>query len=55
MRVAVEEVHEVTDELVDAARRLLPQLSGSATPLGRPLGGLDSCVAILYFTVRLIN
>jgi ribosomal protein S18 acetylase RimI-like enzyme len=34
MRVAVEEVHEVTGELVDAARHLVPQLSGSATPLG---------------------
>jgi ribosomal protein S18 acetylase RimI-like enzyme len=34
MRVAVEEVNEVTDELVDAVRRLLPQLSGSAPPLG---------------------
>jgi ribosomal protein S18 acetylase RimI-like enzyme len=34
MRLAVEEVHEVTGELVDATRRLLPQLSGSATPLG---------------------
>jgi ribosomal protein S18 acetylase RimI-like enzyme len=33
MRVKVEVVHQVTDELVDAAGRLLPQLSTSATPL----------------------
>jgi hypothetical protein len=30
MSVEVEAVHQVTDELVDAARRLLPQLSSSA-------------------------
>jgi ribosomal protein S18 acetylase RimI-like enzyme len=34
MSVEVEAVHQVTDELVDAVRRLLPQLSGSAAPLG---------------------
>lgn len=34
MRVEVEAVGQVTDELVDAAGRLLPQLSRSATPLG---------------------
>ena len=33
MRVEVEAVHQVTDELVDVAGRLLPQLSRSATPL----------------------
>ena len=33
MRVEVEAVQQVTDELVDAARRLLPQLSSSAVPL----------------------
>jgi ribosomal protein S18 acetylase RimI-like enzyme len=33
MSVEVEAVHQVTDELVEAARRLLPQLSSSATPL----------------------
>jgi ribosomal protein S18 acetylase RimI-like enzyme len=33
MSVKVEAVHQVTDELVDAAGRLLPQLSSSATPL----------------------
>jgi ribosomal protein S18 acetylase RimI-like enzyme len=32
--VEVEAVHEVTDELVDAAGRLLPQLSSSAMPIG---------------------
>jgi ribosomal protein S18 acetylase RimI-like enzyme len=30
MRVDVETVHQVTDELVEASRRLLPQLSSSA-------------------------
>jgi hypothetical protein len=34
MRVEVEAVGQVTDELVDAAGPLLPQLSRSATPLG---------------------
>jgi ribosomal protein S18 acetylase RimI-like enzyme len=33
MRVEVEAVQQVTDELVDAARRLLLQLSSSAGPL----------------------
>jgi ribosomal protein S18 acetylase RimI-like enzyme len=33
MSVEVEAVQQVTDELVDAARRLLPQLSSSAVPL----------------------
>lgn len=34
MGVEVEAVRQVTDELVDAAGRLLPQLSGAAGPLG---------------------
>jgi ribosomal protein S18 acetylase RimI-like enzyme len=34
MSVEVQAVHQVTDELVDAAGRLLPQLSKSAAPLG---------------------
>jgi GNAT superfamily N-acetyltransferase len=33
MSVEVEAVHRVTDELVDVAGRLLPQLSRSAAPL----------------------
>jgi ribosomal protein S18 acetylase RimI-like enzyme len=33
MRVEVEAVQQITDELVYAARRLLPQLSSSAVPL----------------------
>jgi ribosomal protein S18 acetylase RimI-like enzyme len=33
MSVKVEAVHQVTDELVDATRRLLPQLSSSSAPL----------------------
>lgn len=33
MSVEVQAVHQVTDELVDAAGRLLPQLSKSAAPL----------------------
>jgi ribosomal protein S18 acetylase RimI-like enzyme len=32
MRVEVEVVRQVTDELMEACRRLLPQLSGSAAP-----------------------
>ena len=34
MDVQVEAVARVTDEVVEACRRLLPQLSGSAAPLG---------------------
>ena len=34
MRIEVEAVQQVTDELVEACRRLLPQLSSSAAPLG---------------------
>jgi ribosomal protein S18 acetylase RimI-like enzyme len=34
MRVEVEAVHEVTDELVEAVGRLLPQLTSSAGPVG---------------------
>jgi ribosomal protein S18 acetylase RimI-like enzyme len=33
MSVEIQAVHKVTDELVDAAGRLLPQLSSSAAPL----------------------
>jgi ribosomal protein S18 acetylase RimI-like enzyme len=33
MSVQVQAVHQVTDELVEAVGRLLPQLSGSAAPL----------------------
>src|SRR6266540_6026936 len=33
MSVEVEQIHLVTDELVEAARRLLPQLSSSTAPL----------------------
>jgi ribosomal protein S18 acetylase RimI-like enzyme len=43
MQVAVEAVSEVTEELLEAFRRLVPQLSGSAVPpgageLGRVVG-----------------
>jgi ribosomal protein S18 acetylase RimI-like enzyme len=43
MSVEVEAVHQVTDELVDAAGRLLPQLSRSAPPLDA--GGLARIVS----------
>ena len=33
MSVEIQAVHQVTDELVDAAGRLLPQLSKAAAPL----------------------
>lgn len=53
MRLAVEEVHEVTGELVEAARRLLPQLSGSATPLGLDdLGRIVGHQAITLLVAR---
>lgn len=34
MSIEVEAVRQVTDEVVEACRRLLPQLSSSAAPLG---------------------
>jgi len=34
MSIEVEAVRQVTDELIEACRRLLPQLSGSAAPPG---------------------
>ncbi len=43
MSVQVEVVRQVTDEVVDAFDRLLPQLSRSAPPLGRD--GIESIVA----------
>lgn len=43
MTVQVEVIRQVTDEVVDAFGRLLPQLSRSAPPLER--GGLESIVA----------
>jgi ribosomal protein S18 acetylase RimI-like enzyme len=53
MSVEVEAVHQVTDELVDAAGRLLPQLSRSAAPLDA--GGLARIVsheATTFFIAR---
>jgi ribosomal protein S18 acetylase RimI-like enzyme len=41
--VQVEVIRQVTDEVVDAFGRLLPQLSSSAPPLER--GGIESIVA----------
>jgi ribosomal protein S18 acetylase RimI-like enzyme len=53
MSVEVEVVHEVTDELVDAARHLLPQLSSSAAPPGaNELGRIVSHQATSLFTAR---
>ena len=53
MSVEVEAVHQVTDELVEAARRLLPQLSSSATPLrGDELTRIASHQAITLFIAR---
>jgi ribosomal protein S18 acetylase RimI-like enzyme len=51
--VTVELVHQVTDELVDAVRRLLPQLSSSAAPLDA--GDLATIVghqAVTMFVAR---
>lgn len=49
MTVQVEVLRQVTDEVVDAFGRLLPQLSRSAPPLGR--GGLESIVGCPANTV----
>jgi hypothetical protein len=53
MRVQVQAVHQVTDELVDAAGRLLPQLSNSAAPLdAEGLARITSHQAITLFIAR---
>jgi ribosomal protein S18 acetylase RimI-like enzyme len=53
MRVEVEAVRQVTDELVEAVGRLLPQLSGSAAPLGRDeLTRIAGHQAITLFVAR---
>ena len=49
----VQAVHQVTDELVDAAGRLLPQLSKSAAPLGvNDLARIISHQATTLFIAR---
>ena len=53
MRVQVQAVHQVTDELVDAAGRLLPQLSNSAAPLdAEGLARITNHQAITLFIAR---
>jgi ribosomal protein S18 acetylase RimI-like enzyme len=53
MRVEVEAVGQVSGELVDAAGRLLPQLSRSATPLGRDdLARITSHDGVTLFVAR---
>jgi ribosomal protein S18 acetylase RimI-like enzyme len=54
MSVEVEAVHEVTDELVRACRRLLPQLSSSAAapPSGEDLARTVAHQAITLFVAR---
>jgi ribosomal protein S18 acetylase RimI-like enzyme len=53
MSVEVEAVRQVTDELVDACRRLLPQLSSSAAPLSADdLAQIASHQAITLFVAR---
>jgi hypothetical protein len=53
MRVEVEAVGQVTGELVDAAGRLLSQLSRSATPLGRDdLARITSHDGVTLFAAR---
>jgi ribosomal protein S18 acetylase RimI-like enzyme len=53
MSVEVEAVHQVTDELVDAARRLLPQLSSSAASRSADdLVRITSHQAITLFIAR---
>jgi ribosomal protein S18 acetylase RimI-like enzyme len=47
------EATEVTDELVEAFQRLLPQLSSSAKPLGRPeLQEIVDSPAVILLMVR---
>jgi ribosomal protein S18 acetylase RimI-like enzyme len=53
MGVEVEAVTEVTDELVEACGRLLPQLSGSAAPVGAgELGRILGHQGITLFVAR---
>jgi hypothetical protein len=53
MSVEVETVNEVTGELVEAARRLLPQLSRSAAPLSADdLNQITSHQAITLLIAR---
>jgi ribosomal protein S18 acetylase RimI-like enzyme len=53
MSVKVEAVHQVTDELVDAAGRLLPQLSSSAAPMDADaLARIISYQATTLFVAR---
>ena len=53
MSVEIQAVHQVTDELVDAAGRLLPQLSKSAAPLDAPgLARIASHQATTMFVAR---
>jgi ribosomal protein S18 acetylase RimI-like enzyme len=53
MGVEVEAVTEVTDELVEACGRLLPQLSGSSAPVGAgELGRIVGHQGITLFVAR---
>jgi ribosomal protein S18 acetylase RimI-like enzyme len=53
MSVHVEEIRNVTDEIVDAFGRLLPQLSRSATPLDRSaVTNIVGCPTNTVFVAR---
>jgi ribosomal protein S18 acetylase RimI-like enzyme len=53
MRVEVEAVRQVTEELLEASRRLLPQLSSSAAPLsGDDLARIANHQANTLFVAR---
>jgi hypothetical protein len=53
MRVEVEAVERVTDEVVGACRRLLPQLSASAAPPGADeLGRIVGHQAVTLLVAR---
>ena len=53
MSVKIQAVHQVTDELVDAAGRLLPQLSSSAAPMDADaLARIISYQATTLFVAR---
>jgi hypothetical protein len=52
MRVEVQAVHQATDELAEAARRLLPQLSGSAALDAGDLARIVGHQAITFLVAR---
>lgn len=53
MAITIEELREVTDGVVDAFRRLIPQLSGSAEPLdAAAISGIISAPAVTILLAK---